>query len=70
VYSVALNPANQKQAVSGGGDDKSYIWDITEGEIVYTLDGHTDSVIDTAFSYDGKYVASGRFRPLKVCELR
>ncbi|KAI7907302.1 WD40-repeat-containing domain protein [Cokeromyces recurvatus] len=44
--------------VSGGGDDKSYLWRCDTGEMLKCLDGHTDSVTSVGFSCDGKYVAS------------
>jgi ribosome assembly protein SQT1 len=44
--------------MSGGGDDKSYLWRCDTGEMLKCLDGHTDSVTSVAFSCDGRYVAS------------
>jgi len=45
--------------VSGGGDDKSYLWRLYDGEQLYEFGGHTDSVTQVAFSVDGTFVASG-----------
>ncbi|KAF9178836.1 hypothetical protein BGZ51_000487 [Haplosporangium sp. Z 767] len=59
VYDVALHPIHQNIAVSGGGDDKSYLWRLYDGEQLYEFAGHTDSVTQVAFSVDGTYVASG-----------
>lgn len=56
IYSVALF---DNWAVTGGGDDLGYVWDITNGEMIMKLDGHTDSVTNVAFSKDGKYLATG-----------
>jgi len=56
VYSVALY---DNFAATGGGDDLGYIWDVTNGEMVMKLDGHTDSVTNVAFSNDGIYLATG-----------
>ena len=44
---------------SGGGDDRAYIWDANSGQLIKEFAGHGDSVASLAFSFDGKYVASG-----------
>lgn len=59
IYSVHLNPADQNMCVSGDGDDQAYVWNVTDGKVLYHLKGHTDSVISCSFSADGKYVATG-----------
>ena len=46
-------------AASGGEDDLGYIWDITDGEVIAKLTGHSDSVASTAWSSDGEMVATG-----------
>ena len=56
IYSVALF---DNWAATGGGDDLGYVWDITNGEMIMKLDGHTDSVTNVAFSHDGSYLATG-----------
>ncbi|KZV64434.1 WD40 repeat-like protein [Peniophora sp. CONT] len=58
VFAVSGHPT-QPLAVSGGEDDLGYIWDITDGEVIVKLTGHTDSVACTAFSSDGELVATG-----------
>jgi len=58
VYSIAVHPT-ASLAVSGGGDDSGYIWDLTDGEIVVKLTGHADSVTAVGFSYDGEMVSTG-----------
>jgi ribosome assembly protein SQT1 len=58
VYSIAAHPTSSL-AASGGGDDLGYIWDVTNGEIVVKLTGHTDSVTSVAFSSDGEMVSTG-----------
>ena len=58
VYAVAAHPT-APLAVSGGGDDFGYIWDITDGETLVKLTGHTDSVTAAAFSSDGEMVSTG-----------
>ncbi|KAG0164852.1 hypothetical protein DFQ28_010369 [Apophysomyces sp. BC1034] len=58
VYAVAVHPTDNNIVVSGGGDDKSYLWRADTGEKIFELGGHTDSVIAVAFNVDGDYVAS------------
>lgn len=58
VFTVSGHPT-QPLAASGGEDDLGYIWDITDGEVIVKLTGHTDSVACTAWSSDGELVATG-----------
>lgn len=58
VFSVALSPADDNIACSGGEDDTAWLWKVDSGEDVYQFEGHGDSVIDVAFNCDGKYVAT------------
>ncbi|CEG74565.1 hypothetical protein RMATCC62417_09753 [Rhizopus microsporus] len=58
VYAIAMHPTSNGIIMSGGGDDKSYLWRCDTGEMLKCLDGHTDSVTSVAFSCDGRYVAS------------
>src|SRR5260221_2540823 len=51
VFAVSCHPT-QPLAVSGGEDDLGYIWDITDGEVIVKLTGHTDSITCTACSVD------------------
>jgi|SRR5271154_1909844 len=56
IYSVALF---DNYAATGSGDDLGYLWDITNGELILKLHGHTDSVTIVKFSFDGMYLATG-----------
>ena len=58
VFSISAHPT-QPYVASGGEDDLGYIWDITDGEIIVKLTGHTDSVTSTAWSTDGEMIATG-----------
>ena len=58
VFTISCHPT-EPLAASGGEDDMGYIWDITDGEIVVKLTGHTDSVTSTAWSHDGEMIATG-----------
>ncbi|KAH7884730.1 ribosome biogenesis protein Sqt1 [Phlebopus sp. FC_14] len=58
VFAVSCHPT-EPLAASGGADDLGYIWDITDGEVIVKLTGHTDSVSCTAFSTDGELIATG-----------
>ncbi|KAJ8585744.1 WD40 repeat-like protein [Rhizopogon salebrosus TDB-379] len=58
VFAISCHPT-EPLAVSGGQDDLGYIWDITDGEVIVKLTGHTDSVCSATFSADGQMVATG-----------
>ncbi|KAL4074907.1 WD40-repeat-containing domain protein [Scleroderma yunnanense] len=58
VFAISCHPT-QPLAASGGEDDLGYIWDITDGETIVKLTGHTDSVTSVAFSSDGEMIATG-----------
>jgi len=67
VLSVMVNPTDWNSLVTGGQDDVAVLWHIDEqnGSLACTqrfrLQGHTDSVIQVAFSNDGQYVATGSY---------
>ncbi|XP_013168433.1 PREDICTED: angio-associated migratory cell protein [Papilio xuthus] len=57
VFCCNLHP-DGKFAVTGGEDDKAYVWSTETGEIVTECTGHKDSVIFVGFSFDGAFLAS------------
>jgi ribosome assembly protein SQT1 len=46
-------------AVTGGEDDKAYVWKVESGEVVFETTEHSDSIIAAEFSFDGTYLATG-----------
>lgn len=58
VFSCSLHPT-RNIAVTGGEDDKAYIWNIYTAQILHEITNHKDTVISTIFSTDGNYLATG-----------
>lgn len=57
VFCCDLHPGG-KFAVTGGEDDKAYVWSVESGQIIMDCLGHKDSVIFVGFSFDGAYLAA------------
>ena len=60
-WSVAYSPDGEVLA-SGGNNEKVELWHVSDGSLIQTLDGHSDSVNTIAFSPDtphGSWIASG-----------
>ena len=47
-----------------GVDKQVLIWDISNGELVAQLPGHTDTIYSLAFSREGNILASGQYYAL------
>lgn len=45
--------------VTGGEDDRAFVWSSETGDVVFECTGHKDTVIAAEFSYDGNYLATG-----------
>lgn len=58
VFCVNFHPTKEKIVITGGEDDKAYLWNTDTGEVCFECTGHKDSIIGCGFSYDGKYSAS------------
>ncbi|XP_065808279.1 angio-associated migratory cell protein [Labrus bergylta] len=59
VFCVSLDPATNSLAVTGGEDDKAYVWRLNDGEVLLECTGHKDSVTCAVFSHDSSLVATG-----------
>ena len=55
IYSVR---SKNTLCISGGGNDKSFLWDISTGQLVAPLGEHSDSVIAVGFNHDSTLIAS------------
>ncbi|XP_058464424.1 angio-associated migratory cell protein [Malaya genurostris] len=58
VFCGSLHPS-EDLAVTGGEDDRAFVWNIKSGDVIFEAPGHTDSVIACEFSYDGMFLATG-----------
>lgn len=59
VFCVSLDPATNSMAVTGGEDDKAFVWRVSDGEVLFECTGHKDSVTCAVFSHDSSMVATG-----------
>lgn len=62
VFTISLHPQFPQVplAISGGADDRAFLWSLPGGEEVQALEPkHSDSVIAVGWSHDGKCVATG-----------
>lgn len=58
LFCGSFNP-DGKLAVTGGEDDKAFVWAVDTGNVVFEVGEHKDSVIAAQFSYDGTFLATG-----------
>uniref|UniRef100_A0A452V0W1 Angio-associated migratory cell protein n=1 Tax=Ursus maritimus TaxID=29073 RepID=A0A452V0W1_URSMA len=59
VFCVSLDPKTNTLAVTGGEDDKAFVWRLSDGELLFECAGHKDSVTCAGFSHDSTLVATG-----------
>ncbi|KAG6550304.1 hypothetical protein Mapa_008265 [Marchantia paleacea] len=59
VYCVAISPTDPGLVATGGGDEVVFQWRVGEAVDPRELRGHTDSLVQLAFSNDGALLASG-----------
>ena len=57
ISAIAFSPNGGRQILIGS-KDRVRLWDIGSGQLLHTLEGHTDDVIIVAFSPDGKKIFS------------
>lgn len=57
VFCGSFHPT-QNLAVTGGEDDKAYVWSTETGNVVFAVTGHKDSIVAAEFSADGNYLAT------------
>jgi WD40 repeat protein/serine/threonine protein kinase len=55
---VAFHPDNRRVAVGDWDNHKIHVWDVVDGRMLQTLQGHTGPVGGVAFSPDGSFLAS------------
>ncbi len=71
IFAAAINPRDANIVVTGGADDRAFLWDLRNGDRIAELAGHTDSVADVAFNFDGSLVATsgldGKVRLWSAC---
>lgn len=58
VFCGSLHPT-KNIAVTGGEDDTAFVWSTENGNVLFTVTNHKDSVTATEFSADGNYLATG-----------
>lgn len=58
VFSLSIHPKNENLLLSGACDDRAILWDVKEKKSIKVFQDHKDTVVEVAFSYDGKYFAT------------
>ncbi|XP_019614224.1 PREDICTED: angio-associated migratory cell protein-like [Branchiostoma belcheri] len=59
VFCIGLDRTTESLAVTGGEDDKAYVWRLADGEVLMECGGHKDSVTCACFSHNSALVATG-----------
>jgi len=58
VFTCDFHPSEPDICVSGGEDDRAFIWNTKTEEIIHKLEDWNDSVISVKWSSDGQYLAA------------
>lgn len=58
VYSVSLHPRHPEYTLTGGGDNKAFLWNNLTGEVKFEFQDHKDSVSVVQFSPNGKLLST------------
>jgi WD40 repeat protein len=66
VYAVAVSPTNPDLIATACGNDTGALWRKSEGKLLHSLGGHTDTVVDVAFSASGNYLATAGMDSLVI----
>jgi angio-associated migratory cell protein len=67
VYCIAVHPTLPNVVVTGGIDDKSYLWHVPQTEEPSTIDqvielgSHTDTITSVGFNFNGNQVLTGSY---------
>lgn len=59
VFWSDIHPKIDTYAVTGGEDNRAYLWNLNTGEVFRHYQNHQDSVSQVEFSSDGTYLATG-----------
>lgn len=59
VFCITAHPVNPDICASGGADDLGYIWNSSNGDEIFQLTGHSDSLSAIEFCPGGRYLATG-----------
>lgn len=51
-------PAIKNNLCMEAADKVVKLWDVDNGELIQTLEGHTEGISDVAWSHDGDFLAS------------
>jgi WD40 repeat protein len=66
---LAFSP-NGRRLAAGSEGNTVKVWDVTTGQVVHTLSGHTEPILNVTFSPDGRrLISAGRDRVVKVWDL-
>ncbi|XP_070569921.1 angio-associated migratory cell protein-like [Ptychodera flava] len=59
LFSCDVDPTTSTLAVTGGEDDRAFVWTLANGQNLFECTGHKDSVTCVCFNHDSSMVATG-----------